>query len=391
MGLFRRRQPEQRAGDLAATLIALERKGRTKSLRRIDADEAMRMATVWGCIRLLAESVAGLPIDVYRRTPGGVRVPISPVPASIRNPSGIVSRSTWTYQAMVSLLLRGNAYGLVTQFDPNGWPLQIEIAHPDTVEVKQTDQFAPPEYRIARKPVPSERMLHLSAFNVPGSVVGLSPIQYAAQTIGISLSAESYGAEYFEEGGHPSGVLESDQPLTAQQAKEMKQRFKEASEGGDIVTLGAGLKFHAVQVSPGEAQFLEARQASAIDICQIFGVPPEMLGLAASGQSVTYTNREQRALDFVAFSLQWWLTRFEEVLTGILPRPQYVKYNVDAFLRADLLTRYQAHQLSYGKWKSANEIRALEDDPPTDGGDQLVPAGQILTKQPSIQGVPSGT
>jgi HK97 family phage portal protein len=145
-----------------------------------------------------------------------------------------------------------------------------------------------------------------------------------------------------------------------------------------------------VQISPAEAQFLETRNATVIDICRYFGCPPESVYAAMSGSSITYANREQRALDLLADSLQWWMTRIEEKWSSLLPRGQYVKFNEQALLRVDLLTKMRAEdiQIRLGI-KSRDEIRALNDDPPIPdgtGGEFLWPPYNTV---PDPQGGPN--
>lgn len=362
MSLLARR--EKRVADLGAYLIA-ERSTR-HGITNVGPDQAMRIAAVWGCIRTIAEPVAGFPVDVFRKDKAGVRTPVEPQPPFIANPSSKVSRRTWTYQAIVSLLYRGNCYGLHTVTDANGWPLKTEIIHPDSVSVTEKNQLAPPVYRIGGQVIPNDQIMHISAFNVPGSVVGLSPIAYAASTLGVSLKAQEYGASFYNEGGHPTGALKTEQKIDGDQAKDVKARFIESTRGTDrLAVLGSGWDYSAIQVSPGDAMFLEAINASAIEICQFFGVPPEMNYIATSGSSVTYANREQRAMDFIAFSLQWWLTRLEEVQSSLLPNAQFVKYNVNALLRGDAEARAALYESGIqNHWLLEGEVRSLEDLPP---------------------------
>lgn len=371
MSLLRPR--EKRTGNLNALSQVLASVGiSTRSGRDgysyVTDDQALQLSAVWACIRLLSDKVAGLPVDAYRRQ-ADRRVEVSPVPAFVSSPSAIVSRSTWLYQQMVSMLLRGNAYGIVTQLGVDGWPAKVEIVHPDSIEVLQDDQLSPPEYLFNRQPIDSGRVYHVSAYNIPGSVVGLSPITYAARSLGLATAINDYGQEIAAGGGHPTAILSSDQRIDEDQAKITKARFKAATAEDHLAVLGAGLSYDRVQITPAEAQFLETRNATVIDICRYFGCPPESIYASMSGQSVTYANREQRALDLLSDSLQWWITRIEEAWSALIPRGQYVKFNENALLRVELLTKIQAQdmQIRMGV-KSPDEVRALNDDPPIPDG-----------------------
>jgi HK97 family phage portal protein len=365
--------PEKRVGNLSGLGTILDVLGRprraTKSSPIVTADSAMTLGAVWACIRLLADNVSGLPVDAYRRGPES-RVEVNPPPPLVASPSAIVSRSTWLYQHMVSFLIRGNVYGVRTQFGADGWATKIELVHPDSMQVRQPDQLAPPEYVYNGKPIDSAKVYHVSAFNVPGSVVGLSPIKYASSTLGMGLAAEQYNYELMSGGGHPSATLTSDQVLDGPNAQTVKQRFLEGtSDGTHIAVLGAGLKYERMQLTPEEAQFLQSRNATAVDACRFFGVPPEMIGAAVQGSSLTYANREQRALDFLVFTLQWWITRIEEAWSAELPRAQYVKLNVDALLRTDAMTRAKVSDMKLRNGtRNPDEDRALEDNPPLPNG-----------------------
>jgi phage portal protein BeeE len=323
--------PEKRVGNLSGLGTILDVLGRprraTKSSPVVTADSAMTLGAVWACVRLLADNVSGLPVDVYRRGTES-RVEVNPPPSLVASPSAIVSRSTWLYQHMVSFLIRGNVYGIRTQFGADGWATKIELVHPDSMQVRQPDQLAPPDYYYNGKPIDPSKVYHVSAFNVPGSVVGLSPIQYASSTLGMGLAAEQYNYELMSGGGHPSATLTSDQVLDGPNAQHVKQRFLEGtSDGTHIAVLGAGLKYERMQLTPEEAQFLQIPQRDRRGRLPVLWCPTGNDRRRRARVGLTYANREQRALDFLVFTLQWWITRIEEAWSAELPRAQYVKLN----------------------------------------------------------------
>jgi HK97 family phage portal protein len=200
-------------------------------------------------------------------------------------------------------------------------------------------------------------------------VVGLSPLRYARDTIAAGLAADRFGAEWWEGGGHPTGVLSSDQALDETMAQRAKDRFKKATQADKLAVLGAGLSYTAVQVSPEDAGWLDSINATDIMICRFLGVPPEMVGIATSGSSVTYANREQRAIDFLTFSVQWWLSRIEEAWSALLPRGVYVKHNADALLRTDTMTRATVAETRLRSGvTNVDYERSLEDLPPLPNG-----------------------
>lgn len=340
---------------------------RTRAGVLVDAESAMRHSAWWACVNLLANIVAMLPVDEFRDGPDGrVEVPSDPL---LREPSYVVSASRWRRQVMVSWLTRGNVFGWVLDATDGTRPTKIEILDPSVVTAHRPDRSGPVRWRVMGEPVdlwPVGRFLHRPALTVPGSEIGLSPISYAAQAIGLGLAAEEFGAQWFGEGGHPSAVLQTEQRLDdprrgAVDAAAIKARFLEATRGGGPAVLGAGLEYKAIQIAPNESQFLETIKANVTTVARFFNLPPELIGGDVSGSN-TYANREQRALDLLTYAVQPWVTLFEEFLTDLVARPRYVKLNTDALVRPDLMTRYRAHEIGIRNgWLSRNEVRALED------------------------------
>ena len=155
-----------------------------------------------------------------------------------------------------------------------------------------------------------------------------------------------------------------------QGARAIKDAFQRATQGREPAVMPSSIKYQQIQISPDDSQFIDAQRYSAEQVCRIFGVPPEMVGLTASGSSLTYANREDRAQDFVTYSLQYWITKLEDSLTALLPRPQVVKFNTNALLRTSTRARYEAHEIALRNgWRTVNEVRRLEDEPPFDGED----------------------
>jgi len=378
--LFKRRAPEARhvTGDVSAMLTDY-RNARVGSLLDISSDQALRHAAVWACVRLIAGTVSTLPVDVVREV-GGRREPIS-LPL-IESPSAVVSPITWRDQLIVSMLLRGNAYGLITQVDGAGYPLAIELIHPDKVH----GQVENGRVRLSwdgkdHELWPFGDAIHVPAFTVPGSPFGLSVLDYARTTIGSGLASEEWGARFFTDGAVPSAVLSTDQAITREQAQELKARFMAAVAGKrEPAVLGAGVAYTPISVSPGESAFLETWRMSGENVCRLFGVQPEMVGLASSGSSVTYANREQRVQDFLTFTLSPWLARVEEALSALLPPDHVLRFRTGGLLRADIQTRYAVYeasarisQMTDGAMPlTVDEMRALEDLPPLARDDETL-------------------
>lgn len=346
------------------------------SVRVTSVSTALTLAPVWASTRLIADSIAALPLQAFRKA-GETRQKID-APPLLTDPSLFGGQFEWVQRPLYSLLLRGNAYGLVTRLDGQGMPRQIEWLHPDEVSLEQDETTVRPKWFWKGRTVEpwtgrdsSGQLLHIPWIVLPGQILGQSPIRAFANTIETGILAQRYGKNWFANDAVPSGVLETEQKVNQEQAEEIKERFMASAKGRKPVVLGAGAMYKPITVPPEESQFLETIKANANQIASIYGVPPEMIG-GEAGSSLTYANVEQQSLNLVRHSLQPYMEKMEQHISGLLPRPQFVKFNVDSLQRADLKTRYQAYQAAAAaKILTPNEIRALEDLPPIPGGDVM--------------------
>jgi HK97 family phage portal protein len=392
---------EARVADLAATLLAQRGSGVLSSAgESVTDDNALKLSTAWACINLISRSVSTMPVDVVRYGADGSRIEVA-TPSLLREPASGQSWTQWSNALMVSQLTRGNAYGWVMDTDVAGrYPTSIELLHPDQVSWRPVRRAHGSEWasfvdgrEVQRWPLGP--LWHLPAYTVPGSPVGLSPIAYAREAIGAGLAAERFSGRFFAADGHPSSIIYADQVLNQEQIQGIKTAFKNATAGNrEPAVMGSGLKYEAIQIAPEESQFLEAQRFSVEQVARFFGVAPEMIGAATQGSSLTYANREQRTLDFLAFTLNPWIVRLEEALTALLPRPQVVKLNTNSLLRADAKTRWEVYQIGSGiKTLTRNEIRAFEDLPPLDDGDEFPeePAPVVVAPEPDSDDEPRMT
>jgi HK97 family phage portal protein len=338
----------------------------------VNPSTAMQHSAVWACVNLIAGSISTLPLAAYRT---GDERPLDQLPPILRQPSAGTSLPDFLYATLQSVLLRGNAYGLIVDRAGAGLlPNQVELLAPERVGVQVDGRVI---WRVDGQEVDPASIWHLRGYTAPGQLLGLSPIQHARQAIGLGLGAEKFAAKLFGESAIPSGLITTDQDIRPERAQAIKERWNARHQGNrDIAVLGNGAKFQPVSIAPEEAQFLETTQANIRTICRYFGVQPELVG-ADSGNSLTYANVEQRALDFLTFGLRPWLVRLETALSALLSSTTTVKFNAAALVRTDLLTRYQAHESAIrAGWKLRSEVRALEDLPPIPGiDDQPEPAG----------------
>lgn len=341
---------------------------------KVTETSALGLSAVWASVNLLAGIVSSLPIDVLTGVGPNAR-PVDPAPTLVREPSLKVTRREWVYQAMVSLLIHGNAYGYVLGRDNLLRPTAVEWLHPSSMRVEEDGALSLPRYYVGGEKVDTEDVWHLRAFPSPGSAIGMAPLDMHRETFGLGLAARRYGADFFASGAHPSALLYTDQPVPQDTADTLKVRFKAAVKGREPLVAGAGLKYQQMQTAPNESQFLETRDQIAVEVARSFGIPPEMIGVAAAGKgSITYANREQRSADFLTYSVNQWLVKFEDALTAALPRPQYAKFNTGALLMSDLSTRYASYSVALAgmPFLDVDEVRALENKPPMPKPDPVV-------------------
>jgi HK97 family phage portal protein len=332
----------------------------------VNPTTAMQHSAVWAAVNLIAGSISTLPLAAYR---DGEREPLPTLPPILRQPSAGWSLPDFLYALLQSLLIRGNAYGLIVDRSGAGLlPAQVELLDPNRVGVTVPNGAV--EYRVDGQRVETASIWHVRAFTTAGSVTGLSPIAHARQAVGLGLGAEKYAATFFGESAVPSGLLTTDQHIRPDEAQDLKERWNVLHQGRrDIAVLGSGARFQAITIPPEEAQFLETTRANVATVARYFGVQPELIG-GESGGSLTYANVEQRALDFLTFGLRPWLVRLETALSALLSSTTTVKFNAAALVRTDLLTRYQAHESAIrAGWKLRSEVRELEDLPPVAGID----------------------
>ncbi|MGZ6838542.1 MAG: phage portal protein [Blastococcus sp.] len=347
-------------------------------------DGALQVPTVWACVKKLADAVSMLPLETYQVTAGVPRR--VPSPALIASPALGMTQSEWLHQLMVSLLLRGNAFGMIVSRDRQMRPTQIEPLSPDAVRV-DVDSSGNVTYQLRRtmKDITAD-VWHMRGMTMPGAKVGLSPIAYAAAGLGIDLAASQFARDFFEGGGVPKALVYSDQILDQDKAQTIKDKILAATRRREPLVLPLGLKYEKISVSPEESQFLATQQANIAKIAGYFGVPPEMVG-GSRGSAVTYSSTEMQGLEFLTYSVAWWLRRFEEAISALLPPGLSVKFNEEALLRTDAETQAKVDNMRIaGKVIVGSEARAKLGLPPFTPEQQAEAEMVPLTVTPS--GVP---
>lgn len=345
----------------------------------INDQTAMQLVAVYACVRILASAIARLPLNAMVAH-GGIQVPTPTMPTIVSDPFGGASNTRFPTrragfkQLAVSLLLRGNGYGMVTARDYLFRPSRISVLHPDQVKVEMNDDGGR-DYKVNHKTVDAVNMLHLTGMCMPGSATGMSPISYARTAIGLGLAAERFGAGFFGQGAHLSGVVTVPGDLDRERARQMKEAF-EASHTGlpnahAIGVLSGGAQWKEISVTPEDAQFLGTRAAQNLDMAMLYGVPPHMLGQVDRTTSWG-TGIEQQAIGFRVWTLDDWLGVYEDAWTAMLPRGQSAVFDTTQLERTDTAGRYASYvEARTANILTQNEIRAKENLPPVEGGDDI--------------------
>ena len=363
--------------------------GGTKSGVSIDQSNSLRIATVYACVRLLADTVSTLSWDTYRRR-DGVRVPFRPRPIWLDSPDpdSAATSDEFLSQVMVSLLLDGNAFIHVTR--SGGDVVALTVLEPSRVEVRRNQsyriEYALPDVGVV---FPKEDIVHIVEMRKPGSLRGVSRIDQLRESLGLTAALDDFAARFFGQGTTTSGIIEVPGALTREQAKDLVDGFEMGHKGGINAhrpgVLFGGAKWSKTGVDPDEAQMLESRRQQVEEIAKVFRVPLHMLSTAIQG-AMSYASVEQNAIQFASYTVRPYVTKIENALTKLLPDGVFVRMNMDAILRGDLQSRFNAYSVgTQAGFLSINDIHRLEDMAPVEGGDVYrVPLANINLSAASL-------
>lgn len=343
---------------------------------RVTETSALGMPAVWRAVTLIAGTSASLPLHAYRKV-DDVRLPLSGGQGAelLAAPHPDLTPFEFWELMYGHQCLWGNSYARKLR-NQLGQVAELWPVHPGRVKAGRDSTDATKVYCIdgnTDEPLTDREILHIPGFGYDG-VCGVSPIRMAREGIGLAMAAEQYGAKLFASGSLASGILQTEQRLTQPQADSLKAAWK-AKVGGiekahEVAVLDSGVKFQQLSIHPEDAQFIESRRFQIQEIARMFGVPPHML-MDTTSTTSWGTGIEQQTIGFVTFSLRPnFLTRFEQRMSQVLrPGPVYAKYALEGLLRGDSTQRAAFYkQLWEIGVLSTNDIRALEDLPPVEGG-----------------------
>lgn len=371
--------------------------GRSTAGKRVNEFTAMQTTAVYACVRILAESIAGLPLHVYAyRGEGRERVPEHPLFTILHDaPNPEMTSFVFRETLMVHLLLWGNAYAQILR-DRAGRVAGLYPLLPNRMSVNRdedgrlyytyqrvTDEN--PNFKRGGEVIlPAEDVLHIPGLGFDG-LIGYSPIAMARNAVGMTLACEEYGASFFANGARPGGVLQHPGVLKdpAKLRESWQAVYGGAANTGKVAVLEEGMTYQQIGIPPEEAQFLETRKFQVDEIARLYRIPPHMVG---DLDKSSFSNIEQQSLEFVKYTLNPWVVRWEQALQKSLLLPEerkryFIRFNVDGLLRGDYQSRMQGYAVGrQNGWLSANDIREMEDMnpiPAEEGGNTYLINGNM--------------
>ncbi len=393
-GLFRSRDAPKNSTAGSAYRFFL---GGSTSGKPVNERSAMQMTAVYSCVRILSEAVAGLPLHLYKYGADGSKEKAVDNPLYFLlhdEPNPEMTSFVFRETLMTHLLLWGNGYAQIIR-NGKGEVVALYPLMPNRMTVDRDDkgqlyyeyQTSSDEAHTMKSG--TVRLKPTDVLHIPGlgfdGLVGYSPIAMAKNAIGMAIACEEYGAKFFANGATPGGLLEY--PGTVKDPEKVRESWNKgfggSSNSNKVAILEEGMKYTPISISPNEAQFLETRKFQINEIARIFRVPPHMVG---DLEKSSFSNIEQQSLEFVKYTLEPWLIRWEQAMARVLISPNdkaafFIKFNVDGLLRGDYASRMSGYATArQNGWMSANDIRELENldrIPAEDGGDLYLINGNM--------------
>lgn len=349
----------------------------------------MQASAVYSCVNVISETVASLPLHLYKRLSRGKELAVNhPLYSLLHDfPNPEMTSFTWRQAATVHLLLWGNHYSYI-DWGPDGFPKAIWPLRPDRCSPERDLKTKQIIYRATTDDgqevvFQSSEILHIVGMSYDG-LKGLSPIAQMREPVGMALATEEYGARFFGNGTHIGGILETDQALSDKAYERIKNdidKGKGLPFAHKMRILEEGLKYKQTSIPPEDAQFLETRKFQKEDIAGIFRVPPHMIG---SLDKATFSNIEHQGLEFVIHTARPWLVRWEQTINWKLLTPKerkkyFSEYLVEGLLRGDIKSRYEAYSVGIQNgFLSRNDVREKENLNAVEGGDVYLVNGNMV-------------
>lgn len=322
---------------------------------------SLSIVPVFAACRLISDSIATLPLQAYRKS-GDARTPI-PLPAVFDKDT----RIEWVQQALMSLLLHGNAYGLVVSRSGDSTPETVVWLNPENVTVDESGRL--PVFRWNGRELPKESLKHIPAYAIPGTVKGVSPIGACSMLGDTGAATQKMMRDWFKGRSIPGVTLQNvEKTLDPVESAAVSERLRSRLRNGEPFVHGKDWDLNVLSMPADDAGFIASAKLNASQVAAIYGIPPEMIG-GETGSSLTYSTVELNMINFATLTLRPWLTKLEQEFSSWIHRPRFVKFNVDAMIRVDTKTRYDVHKISRDIGLSnIDELRAIEDKAPLPNG-----------------------
>lgn len=335
----------------------------------VTPDTALSLTAVYRAVQIIATPISKMNIKTFRYA-GGMEEQIEN-PLFVNKPSLLESRRDLLFQTVTSLATTGEAFWLKT-FNSNGTSINsIRLINSSAVTVRE-DSFGQKlyDYYITNTyptnqdmvTVTSKEMEHIKLFSLPGKLRGLGPIQTCRQDIAAALDLRKYASTWFQNAGVPTGLLKTNQMLTADQADEITERWHTKQSERKIAVVGNGFDYDPIALSPKDALFTDVQAQMVQSIARLFGIPARLLLTGIDGSSDTYSNVNDEDRIFIRQTLVSYTDAIEDAISNCLPRGTRVSFDFDSLFKADTKARYESYAIAVaGGWMTPEEVRAKED------------------------------
>lgn len=365
--------------------------GTSTSGKAVTVNSAIQTSTVYACVRVIAETIAGLPFQMLKATNNEVeKATEHPLYRILHDePNTEMTSFTWRETFITHLLLYGNSYNQIIR-NGRGQVVQLYPLLPDNMTVDRDEKTGKLTYtyqttsgeRVILRP---EQVLHIPGLGFDG-VIGYSPIAMCKNAVGLGIAAEEYGSKFFSNGARPAGILSH--PNQIKDPAALRESWNAAYGGsinsGKVAVLEEGMQFHPISIPNNEAQFLETRKFQVSEICRIYRVPPHLIGEL---EHATFSNIEHQNISFAVHTIAPWLARIEQAINRSLLSDKekgkyYAHFNIDGLMRGDYKSRMEGYAIArQNGWMNTNDIRKLENMnlvPDEEGGNAYLINGNMV-------------
>jgi HK97 family phage portal protein len=333
------------------------------ALSGVTTTDALGIAGVYRGVSILSNAIKQIGVHLYRDD-----VKLESTPLWVKQPDDKITRAEFMARTVTSMATAGNAYWRISR-NQRGEVVKLEVLNPFDILINATDsgELTGYTYRGTTEYQPSE-IQHLKMLSVPGNLYGLGPLQACQPELRNAKDTRDFASKWFSDSGMAAQVVSPKVPVSPDTLSDIASSLRSAQTGGSVVA-PTELSIQNLFLNPRDAMFIDVQNWNTSQICRILGIPANMM-LAEAGSSMTYSNVEQEQIAFTRYSLSAYYIEIEQAMSALLPRGTEARMNIDALLRTDTLTRYQAHQIAIAAgFKTIDEIRHDE---------KLAPLGALV-------------